>query len=142
MILFGLFINSSKKIIHELLCYFIETLEGYSIYSIYQNECSVTGCYSNFKDDPKKVVFRFPADPDLSRKWIEFLNREDFEVTTFLVMFIDHFEERFITQHPTRSILNYSMNPIPTILPSFIPLSIATVLSKPRNPPEYISQMN
>ena len=77
------------------------------------------GCYSNFKDGPRKVVFKFPADPDLLRKWIEFLNREDIEVTTYSVTCVDHFEERFVTQHPTRSILNYSMN----LSRPFIPVS-------------------
>ena len=83
----------------------------------------------------KKAVFKFPADRDLSRKWIEFLNREDFEVTTYSVICIDHFEVRFVPQHPTSSILNYSMNTISIIHPNFIPLSLATVPSKPPNSP-------
>ena len=27
------------------------------------NKCSVTGCYTNFNEGPKKTVFKFPGDP-------------------------------------------------------------------------------
>ena len=75
------------------------------------NKCSVTGCYTNFNEGPKKTVFKFPGDPVLSQKWLEFLNRRDYEITKYSVICIDHFEERFIIQHETRAALNYSMNP-------------------------------
>ena len=45
------------------------------------NKCSVTGCYTNFRDGPKNSVFKFPADPVLSRKWLKFLNRVDYEIS-------------------------------------------------------------
>ena len=88
-------------------------------------KCSVTGCYTNYQDVPKKPVFKFPADPILSRKWAELLNRRDFQITTNSVICIDHFEE-FIIQYFTRSTLIHSMHPIPTIYPSFIPSSLST----------------
>ena len=43
--------------------------------------------------------------------------------------------KRFIIQHETRAALNYSMNPIPTIHPSFMPLSLAPVPSESRKTP-------
>ena len=100
------------------------------------NKCSVTGCYTNFNEGPKKTVFKFPGDPVLSRKWLEFVNRNDFEISKYSVICIDHFEERFIIQHETKMTLNYSMNPIPTIHPSFIPLSLAPIPSETRKTPK------
>ena len=99
------------------------------------NKCSVTGCYTNYQDGPKKPIFKFPADSILSRKCAEFLNRRDFQITTNSVICIDHFEERFIIQYSTRSTLNHSMHPIPTIHPSFIPSNLATVPNKSRKTP-------
>ena len=48
---------------------------------------------------------------------------------------IDHFEERFIIQHQNKVALNYSLNPIPTIHPSHIPLSLVSVPSESRKLP-------
>ena len=100
------------------------------------NKCSVTGCYTNFNEGPKKTVFKFPGDPVLSKKWFEFVNRNDFEISKYSVICIDHFEERFIIKHETKMTLNYSMSPIPTIHPSFIPSSLAPVPSEPRKAPK------
>ena len=100
------------------------------------NKCSVSGCYTNFNEGPNKTVFKFPGDPVLSRKWLEFVNRNDFEISKYSVICIDHFEERFIIQHETKMTLNYSMNPILTIHPSFIPLSLAPIPSEPRKTPK------
>ena len=79
------------------------------------NKCSVTGCYTNYQDGPKSLFSNSQVNS---------------------VICIDHFEERFIIQYSTRSTLNHSMHPIPTIHPSFIPSSLATVPNKSRKPPD------
>ena len=108
------------------------------------NKCSVTGCYTNFNEGTKKTVFKFPGDPGLSKKSVEFLNRRDYEITEYSIICIDNFEERFIIQHQTRAALNYSMNPIPIIHPSFMSLSLAPVPSESRKTPTIrnFNQMN
>ena len=58
-------------------------------------------------------------------------------MTLHSVICIDHFEERFIVQHTKKALLNYSMNPIPTTHPSFIPSSLPTVPSECRKPPTF-----
>ena len=99
------------------------------------NKCSVTGCYTNFRDGPKKSVFKFPADPVLSRKWLKFLNRVDYEISEHSVICADHFGERFIIRYEKKVKLDYSLNPIQSIHPDFMPLSLAPVPREPRKPP-------
>ena len=100
------------------------------------NKWSVTGCNTNHQDGPQKHVFKFPDDPDLSKKWGKFLNRPDFRMSLHSVICMNHFEEKFIDQHfSQKTLLNYSMNHIPIIRPSFIHLSLATVPSECRKPP-------
>ena len=100
------------------------------------NKCCVTGCYTNFNEGPKKTVFKFPGDPALSKKCLEFVNRIGFENSQYSVICIDHFEEKFIFKHETKMTLNYSMRPIPTIHPSFIPSSLAPIPSESRKVPK------
>ena len=99
------------------------------------NKCCVTGCRTNYQDGPSKSVFKFPDDPVLSNKWVAFLNRRDYQISKYSEICSDHFEEKFIIQHPKKIVLNYSMKPIPTIHPSLIPLSLVSVPSEPRKPP-------
>ena len=83
------------------------------------NKCCVTGRRTNYQDGPNKPVFKFPDDPELSNKWVAFLNRQ----------------EKYIFHYPKKIILDYSIKPIPTIHPHLIPLSQATVPSEPRKLP-------
>ena len=93
------------------------------------------GCRTNYQDGPNKPVFKFPDDPELSNKWVAFLNRRDYEISKYSVICIDHFEEKYILHYPPKIILNYSMKQIPTIHPHLIPLSMPTVQSEPRKLP-------
>ena len=77
---------------------------------IMPNKCSVTGCNTNYQDGPKKPVFKFPDDPDLSKEWAEFLNRQDFQITLPSVVCINHFEEIHRSAYQ-KTLLNYSMSP-------------------------------
>lgn len=43
--------------------------------------CSAVGCRGNYSSGPRVSVFRFPQDPDLKEKWINFIKRDGFEVT-------------------------------------------------------------
>ena len=99
------------------------------------NKCCVIGCRTNYQYGPSKPVFKFPDDTVLSNKWVAFLNRQDFQFGKYSVICIDHFEERFIIQHQNKVALNYSLNPIPTIHPSHIPLSLVSVPSESRKLP-------
>ena len=99
------------------------------------NKCCVTGCRTNYQDGPNKPVFKFPDDPELSNKWVGFLNRRDYQISKYSEICINHFEEKYIFHHPKKIILNYSMKPIPTIHPHLIPLSLATVPNEPRKLP-------
>ena len=99
------------------------------------NKCCVIGCRANYQYGPSKPVFKFPDDTVFSNKWVAFLNRQDFQPGKYSVICIDHFEERFIIQHQNKVALNYSLNPIPTIHPSHIPLSLVSVPSESRKLP-------
>ena len=57
-------------------------------------KCRVTGCRTNLQDGPNKPVFKFPDDPELSNKWVSFLNRRDYEISKYCVNCIDHFGEK------------------------------------------------
>ena len=74
-----------------------------------------------------KPVFQFPRNSALRLKWIEFLNRQFFTVTNSSRVCIDHFDQKNIIKVSKRPRLNYSLNPIPTILPNCIPKSQAVV---------------
>ena len=41
------------------------------------NKCKVAGCHINHQGYEMGVVFKFPTDEDLKRKWITFLDRGD-----------------------------------------------------------------
>ena len=80
-----------------------------------------------YRNGPVKPVFQFPRNSSLRLKWIEFLNRQSFIVTNLSRICIDHFDQKYIHIHLKRPILNYSLNPIPTIQPVSIPKSQAAV---------------
>ena len=91
------------------------------------NECSVVGCHTGYRNGTVKPVFQFPRNSIIRLKWIEFLNRQFFTVTNSSRICIDHFDQKYIIKHSKRPRLNYSLNPIPTILPNCIPKSQAVV---------------
>ena len=100
------------------------------------NKCSVPGCNTDYQLCQTKPVFKFPQDQVLSKKWLEFWNRKDYEPSKSSVMCIDHFEDKYLIKKKERIRLDYSMSPIPTIHPKSIPLSQAPVPCEPRKLPK------
>ena len=48
------------------------------------------------------LVNTAPDDPELSNKWVAFLNRRDYEISNYFVICIDHFEEKYIFHYPKK----------------------------------------
>ena len=92
-------------------------------------KCSVVHCCSGYSNGPSKVMFAFPKQDELRQKWVKFLNREAFTVTQSSRICIEHFEEKYIIPHPSKTRLNMKLNPIPTICPSSIPKSQQAFIS-------------
>ena len=60
------------------------------------NKCCVTNCRSNYKNAPKKTVFKFPDDEDRRKLWIRKIPRQGFIPTKYSRVCIDHFAEEHI----------------------------------------------
>ena len=69
--------------------------------------CAVVNCMTNQRKQNgkviniinKEVVFRFPnkdKKPDVFRKWVRFVNRQDFVVTNNSGICAYHFESKFV----------------------------------------------
>ena len=114
------------------LCYSTSILQ----HIILPNKCSVPGCNTNYQLCQTKPVFKFPQDQVLSKKWLESLNRKDYEPSKSSVMCIDHFEDKYLIKKIERIGLDYPISPIPTIHPKSIPLSQAPVPCEPRKLPK------
>ena len=99
------------------------------------HKCSVVKCRAGYTNGPVRPMFSFPSKTDLRQRWIQFINREDFSVTSSSRICIDHFESKYILRHLYNTRLNMSMNPIPTIHHSSILKSQATVPKSIRKPP-------
>ena len=100
------------------------------------NKCAVFGCYTGYSSNQSKPLFHFPNDnhKTLQDLWVKFLNRENYIITPQSCVCIDHFEEKYIIQHPKRQrLIPYRNNPIPTINPDVIPLSLTKIPTLPRN---------
>jgi len=82
------------------------------------NKCSAFGCKTGYDSTESKNVstFSFPLDnPDLIQKWIKFVNRTEWTPTKHSVLCIKHFEEMYIVRGKKKNLLNWKMNPFPTI---------------------------
>ena len=98
--------------------------------------CAVVDCRTNVKKQNGKVttiqnqdtVFQFPdpiKKPELFKKWVRFVNRQEFTVMENSGMCAKHFEDKFI-KVGKRKTLRWDLDPEPTIyavpiLPSLIP---------------------
>ena len=80
------------------------------------NKYRVLGCHINYQGDETGAVFKLPADEDLKRKWIAFLDRED--VHSLKNMFVkDILMPNFWRKMKNVPVLAMEKNPVPTILP-------------------------
>ena len=100
--------------------------------------CAVVDCRTNVKKQNGKVttilnqevVFQFPDQtkkPELFKKWVRFVNRQDFTVTKNSGICANHFEDTLI-KIGKRKTLRWDLDPEPThytvpIPPSLIPTS-------------------
>ena len=46
------------------------------------HKCSVVKCRAGYTNGPVRPMFSFPSNTDLRQRWIQFINREDFSVTS------------------------------------------------------------
>ena len=97
------------------------------------NKCSVVGCNSGYKDGPNYPRYKFPQDEQLVAKWLRFLNRPaDYVITENSFICSQHFDNKFLKTTQNFTILNYNLNPIPTIHPLSIPQSQAIIPTNSR----------
>ena len=84
------------------------------------DSCVAVGCNTNYNNCTENVsVFTFPSekkDPDLRRKWLEFVNRGDnWKPNDRSVLCANHFEKIYLNAGEKRTHLKRKMHPIPTI---------------------------
>ena len=97
--------------------------------------CSLVNCRSGYIGGCDKTMFSFPRNADLRQRWIAFLNRDGFEVTSSSRICIEHFDSKYPSHHLHKTRLNMSLNPIPTIHPISIRQSQAIIPKSIRKPP-------
>ena len=73
----------------------------------------------------QRHIFQFPEKDTLRAKWIEFVQG----------FCIDHFESIYLSLCKDRALLNYSLNPIPTIHPTSIAKSQSVIPNRVRKSP-------
>lgn len=81
------------------------------------NKCKVKQCRTNYHNHESGSVFRLPKDPEVRERWIKFLNREDVKQLKTVFICEKHFEEKYLNRNKSRTRLNMSMLPVPTLLP-------------------------
>ena len=79
------------------------------------NKCRVKGCFTNYQNHDNGAVFKLPEEPAVKQMWIEFLNRNDIEELKSVFICEKHFEEIYLNRNQTRTRLNKSMLPVPTL---------------------------
>lgn len=99
------------------------------------NKCVVANCNSGFRYGPRKPSFLFPQNEDLRKRWIYFVNRQDWSPSKHSVICVDHFEERFI-QYGRKCKLKWDLHPVPTIQTDVLSNpSLLRTPTVPRNSP-------
>ena len=95
------------------------------------------GCLSNYQGEGTVPVFSFPSDEDIKNRWIKFVNRKDWHLTSSAVICIKHFEGKFLKkgEHEKRFRLIKTLKPIPTIYPASTKTSSTYKVSLPRKSP-------
>ena len=106
------------------------------IFKSMTNKCCVKDCKTGFKNGPKGSVFNFPKDKYLRSKWIKFVNRKDFTISSKTKLCIFHFEEKFIKQNDNRPRLIWKFHPIPSIYPKTIQDSLKSQPNPPWKEPK------
>ena len=85
-------------------------------------------------ESKKIATFHFPIKkPDLSKKWIRFVNRINWKPTQHSVLCKHHFEKHFISRTQKGDHLKWHLNPVPTIYSTELlksPSSLPTTVTK------------
>ena len=81
------------------------------------NMCCVVGCHSNHTGKEIVPVLLFSSDGDIENRRIKFVMRKDWQPTSSAVIWIKHFEGKFLKkgEHEKRFRLIKTLKPIPTI---------------------------
>ena len=110
------------------------------------NTCFVPFCKTGYKKrlkneefDPgeKNPIFSFPSkNPDLLKKWIRFLNRNDNTLPKHGGICAKHFEDKYM-KIGERTTLKWDLNPVPSLYVNVdkIPSSLLPTPSTSRKPP-------
>ena len=56
------------------------------------NKCAVVGCRVDYSGVPRKPLTHFPKKVSLQERWIEFLNRRNYSLTSNSTICIYNFE--------------------------------------------------
>ena len=77
--------------------------------------CIIDGCSGGYYEN-KFHGFRFPFKkrPDLAKKWIEFVKKDDWIPTERNMICYEHFNNSFILKNKRRWSLNWDLSPIPS----------------------------
>ena len=78
-------------------------------------KCCVVDCPSNYAGKERTTVFPFPKEESLRKIWINFVNRKDTTISSFIC--IKHFEEKYYRKgkNDKRYRLTKTLKPVPTI---------------------------
>ena len=80
-------------------------------------KCCIVNCRSNYTGEESTKVFSFPKEEDLKKRWIRFVNRTDWELTSSSYICIKHFEEKYHEKGKISKRLAVNVKPVvPTIL--------------------------
>ena len=98
------------------------------------NKCCVVGCGLNYKGDERVPVFLFQSDEDIKNRWIKFVNGKDWQSTSYTVICIKYFENKFLKkdEHEKTLRLVKTLKPIQTIYPVSTKTSSTSKVFLPR----------
>ena len=97
-------------------------------------KCCVVECHWNYAGSDLVPVFSFPGDEDMKRRWMLFVNRKDWQPTSFEVICTKHFEKKFFRKGESgkRFGLIKTLKPLPTIYPDAVSTSVKPTVTLPR----------
>ena len=75
----------------------------------------MTNCTSGYTKGLKKLSFHFPEDVELKKMWIYFVNRKEWTPTLNSVIYVEHFESKYL-KYGKKHTLKWELHAIPTIL--------------------------
>ena len=102
------------------------------------NICCVVGCHSNHTGKKIVPVLLFSSDGDIENRRIKFVMRKDWQPTSSAVIWIKHFEGKFLKkgEHEKRFRFIKRLKPIPTIYPASTKTCSTYKVSLPRKSPK------